>query len=196
MGLHLAEGEAPVCSQTYHCGAGRVVRVCSKTCCCRGGRAVLLGNREHAVRHAAREGPGSRQTLSVRFAAAILTKRTSRVCSICTISCTNSSSFLRVAHPDSWAGTRPKRQTVFNFPFWAVILVPCQQRLTVFQCLEPSYVFAVVVAGTKIGCGQREAHSFFSPGSGLARETVHLKKLSEVSSAPTPEDTARWCCWW
>ena len=37
-----------------------------------------------------------------------------------------------VACPDSGAGTRPKRHTVLKFPFWAVMMVPGQQRLTVF----------------------------------------------------------------
>ena len=47
-------------------------------------------------------------------------------------SCFNTSKFQWVARPDSGAGTRPKRHPVLKFPFWAVMLVPGQQRLTVF----------------------------------------------------------------
>ena len=44
----------------------------------------------------------------------------------------NTSKFQWVARPDSGAGTRPKRHAVLKFPFLAVMLVPGQQRLTVF----------------------------------------------------------------
>ena len=35
-----------------------------------------------------------------------------------------------------------------KFPFWAVMLVPGQQRLTVFLCPPPTSSFTGVVAGT------------------------------------------------
>ena len=53
-------------------------------------------------------------------------------CCACANSCFNTSKFQRVARPDSGAGTRPKRHPVFKFPFLAVMLVPGQERLTVF----------------------------------------------------------------
>ena len=61
--------------------------------------------------------------------------------------CFNSSKFQWVACPDSGAGTRPKRHAVFKFPFLAVMLVPGQQRLTVFLCPPPTATSGVV-AGT------------------------------------------------
>ena len=49
----------------------------------------------------------------------------------------NSSKLQWVARPDSGAGARPKRHAVLKFPFLAVMLVPGQQRLTVFCVLRP-----------------------------------------------------------
>ena len=42
------------------------------------------------------------------------------------------------------AGTRPKRHAVLKFPFLAVMLVPGQQRLTVFCVLRPHPVLQVL----------------------------------------------------
>ena len=65
------------------------------------------------------------------------------------------------------AGIRPKRHAVLKFPFWAVMLVPGQQRLS-FLCPPPTATFTGVVAGT--GIRQR---GVFSPGSSsLSSETV------------------------
>ena len=61
----------------------------------------------------------------------------------------NQASFQWVAHPDSGTGTRPKRHSFLKFPFLAVMLVPGQQRLTVFcvlffWVLRPHPVFQVL----------------------------------------------------
>ena len=45
---------------------------------------------------------------------------------------------------------------------------------------EPASFFAGVVAGTNLCRGHREAHLFFSPGTGLACETDLQKSMSEV----------------
>ena len=50
-----------------------------------------------------------------------------------------SGKFQWVAHPDSGTGTRPKRHSFLKFPFLVVMLVPGQQRLTVF-CLRLFWV--------------------------------------------------------
>ena len=90
----------------------------------------MFGNREHAVRYVAREALGSCPTMSGGFAAASLAKRT---CSFWTSGCTNYRCFLCCSASGLLAGTRPKSQTVQQFPFGLVILAPGQQRLTVFR---------------------------------------------------------------
>ena len=66
--------------------------------------------------------------------------------------------------PDSGAGTRPERHAVFKFPFWAIILVPSQQRLTVFCVLRPHPV-QQVLRQVQVW-QQRGAPVVFSPGIG------------------------------
>ena len=98
-------------------------------------------------------------------------------------SCFNSNGFLWVARPDSRAGTRPKRHAVLKFPFLAFLLVPAQQRLTVFLCLPPTATFRGVVAGTGIRqCG------VFSLDPALTPETVDgdLCATAGILPAVTP----------
>ena len=127
----------------------------------------MLGHCEHVMRHVAREGLGSGKPLSSWYAAAVFTKRTSRMCSTSSNSCANSSSLLRVAFPDSWAGARSKRQTVQMFPFWVVILVPGQQNEPFFSGVEVVNCFSSGTVGTH----------------GLACEIDLLKTISEVQGS-------------
>ena len=99
-----------------------------------------------------------------------------RGCTYHACRCFNSSGFLWVARPDSGAGTGPKRHAIFKFPFWAVILVPCQQRLTVFCILRPHPLLQVFAV-------------FFSPGSSShSSETVDgdLFVTAGILAGPPP----------
>ena len=90
--------------------------------------------------------------------------RAERFCCACAYSCFNNSKFQWVVRPDCGAGTRPERHAVFKFPFWAVMLVPGQQRLTVFLCPPPTSSLTGVVAGT--GMAQSGASFVCSSGTG------------------------------
>ena len=118
------------------------------------------GDCSHVVQHVSREGLGSCAKLSGEYVAEVRAKSHCFYCANC---CFNSSKFLWVARPDSWAGTRPKMHAVLKFPFLAVMLLPGQQRLTVFLCRPPTSSSTGVVAGT--GMAQFGAPEVFSPGS-------------------------------
>ena len=125
------------------------------------------------MQHASREAIGGCTKLSSECVAAICAER---FCCDRSYGCFNSSKFQWVACPDSGAGTRPKRHAVLKFPFLAVMLVPGQQRLTVFcvllfWVLRPHPVFHCVVAGTGIvlSTGQTEMKDHEMDGAGAGR---------------------------
>ena len=93
------------------------------------------------MQHASREALGSCTKLSREHVAEVCAER---FCCACAYGCFNTSKFQWVARPDSGAGTRPKRLAVLEFPFLAVMLVPGQQRLTVFCVLRPRPVLQVL----------------------------------------------------
>ena len=93
------------------------------------------------MQHVSREAPGSCAKLSCEYVAEV---RAERYCCYYANGCFNTSKFQWIACPDSRAGTRPKRHVVFKFPLLAVMLVPGQQRLTVYCVLHPHPVLQVL----------------------------------------------------
>ena len=80
--------------------------------------------------------------MSGEYAAAVLAQRS---CIYFACSCFNSRGFLWVARPGLQGGNQAKKaQTVLKFPFWAVILVRSQQRLTDFCVLRPHPLLKVL----------------------------------------------------
>ena len=124
--------KGPVCSQTHSCGGGRAVRATSQTSFCRGeGQSFLeLANMLCGMPQETWTSSNTvRLVCCSDFYMVYLMGVLNLFHHIVQIPAVSCGWRIRTPVP------RPKGQTVVKFAFWAVTLVPCQQRLTVFFCV-------------------------------------------------------------